>query len=398
MRDPAAEGAGQQARGPVQPSLQHPLDLRPGVRLSMPPSCPGAREQARATPGHTARPRSPAAVTVSRTWRCRSRPGDGTGSPATSSASRRRAGSRPRAGRAGSAEGLHQPSDVLARTAVAHPLELVEAPQLDLELEGGAALAAGERHQQPGVAALLTGSLDLLADEVDRALAVGRQHVVGEAGEVHGGTTDLMFGAPVVDYDPGRGCRRAVDAAYRSRSNRQGPRALPVRAECSSGRAAGRGPAPPAGGRLRPTAWRDTAERPRDSAAPLARGWPRTRSGFLTGGGLGGPVAGAGTGRDRPMPHRLAANAPRQARPPPRPPGCIPSTTASACYPFFDHHAAGPDVEPDRDPEALRAAWPTPGLVLPSRRCVRSALDAICARSPGLTGPHAAACTGTRCN
>src|SRR3954471_2738609 len=70
------------------------------------------------------------------------------------------------------AEGLHQPAHVLARAAVAHPLELVEVRQLDLELERGAALTAGQRDQQPGVAALLAGGLDLLADEVDRALPV----------------------------------------------------------------------------------------------------------------------------------------------------------------------------------------------------------------------------------
>src|SRR3954454_23425076 len=103
------------------------------------------------------------------------------------------------------AERLHQSADVLARAAVAHPLELVEARQLDLELEGGAALAACQRHQQPGVAALLAGGLDLLADEVDGALAVGRQHVVRKAGEVHGGPPDrMLLGDSVMGHDPGR--------------------------------------------------------------------------------------------------------------------------------------------------------------------------------------------------
>jgi hypothetical protein len=58
---------------------------------------------------------------------------------------------------------------------VAHPLELVEAAQLDLELQRGAALAARQRHQEPGVAPLAPGGLDLAADELDRASAVGRQ-------------------------------------------------------------------------------------------------------------------------------------------------------------------------------------------------------------------------------
>src|SRR3954447_26825181 len=127
------------------------------------------------------------------------------------------------------AEGLHQPADVPARAAVAHTLEPVEARQLDLEPERRAALAAGERHQQAGVAALVAGGLDLLADEVDGALAVGRQQVVGEAGEVQGGPPDLAFGGFIVNHDPGRGYRRAVGAAYRRLLGRQGSRVPLVR-------------------------------------------------------------------------------------------------------------------------------------------------------------------------
>ena len=86
------------------------------------------------------------------------------------------------------AEGLHQAGAVLARVAaaVAHPLELVEAAHLDLELQRGPALAAGQRHQQSGIAAIAAGRFDLAADKVDRALTVGRQYVIGEAGEIHG--------------------------------------------------------------------------------------------------------------------------------------------------------------------------------------------------------------------
>src|SRR4051812_20071669 len=84
------------------------------------------------------------------------------------------------------AEVLHQAGNVLARVAaMAHPLELVEAVQLDLELQRGAALTAGQGHQQAGVAAVTASGLDLTADKVDRALTVGGQHIVGEAGEVH---------------------------------------------------------------------------------------------------------------------------------------------------------------------------------------------------------------------
>ena len=60
--------------------------------------------------------------------------------------------------------------------------------QLDLELQCRAlAMAPGQRHQQPRVEALAARRLDLAADEVERALAVDRQHVIGKAGEIHGG-------------------------------------------------------------------------------------------------------------------------------------------------------------------------------------------------------------------
>jgi hypothetical protein len=102
---------------------------------------------------------------------------------------------------------------------MAHPLELVEAAQLDLELQRGAALAARQRHQEPGVAPLAPGGLDLAADELDRASAVGRQHVVREAGEVHGGAPDRPD-LRRLRRDLGREARGAVAAAYRRSSGR----------------------------------------------------------------------------------------------------------------------------------------------------------------------------------
>jgi hypothetical protein len=46
-------------------------------------------------------------------------------------------------------------------------------------------VAARQRHQHPGVQVIVARSLDLAADERDRALPVLRQYVVAEAGEIH---------------------------------------------------------------------------------------------------------------------------------------------------------------------------------------------------------------------
>ena len=55
-------------------------------------------------------------------------------------------------------------------------VELVEAGQLDLELQRRAVAApAGQRHQQPGVETVAARRLDLAADEVDRARPVDRR-------------------------------------------------------------------------------------------------------------------------------------------------------------------------------------------------------------------------------
>src|SRR5205085_453399 len=72
------------------------------------------------------------------------------------------------------AERMH-PVAGLGRRAgalVAEPVELVETLQLDFELQGRAAVAAGHRDQQPGVELVLARRLDLALDEFDPALAV----------------------------------------------------------------------------------------------------------------------------------------------------------------------------------------------------------------------------------
>src|SRR5205823_12997846 len=55
-----------------------------------------------------------------------------------------------------------------------------------LELQSHAiAMSPGQRQQGPSVEAVVAGSLDLAANELDRALAVDRQHVVGKSGQIH---------------------------------------------------------------------------------------------------------------------------------------------------------------------------------------------------------------------
>ena len=77
-------------------------------------------------------------------------------------------------------------SELRADTVLTELVELIESVQLDLELQRRTAMAAGQRHQQPGRKAGLAGGLDLEPDEVDRALAVDRQHVIRKASKVHG--------------------------------------------------------------------------------------------------------------------------------------------------------------------------------------------------------------------
>jgi len=52
-------------------------------------------------------------------------------------------------------------------------------------------MAAGQRNQQAGREAGLAGGINFELDEVDRALAVDRQHIIGKPGKVHSDPPDL---------------------------------------------------------------------------------------------------------------------------------------------------------------------------------------------------------------
>src|SRR5205823_1484956 len=73
-----------------------------------------------------------------------------------------------------------------ADAAMAELIELLELLQLDLELQcRTVAMAAGQRHQQPGSEAIAASRLDLAADKVDRALPIDRQQIIGKTRQVH---------------------------------------------------------------------------------------------------------------------------------------------------------------------------------------------------------------------
>jgi Luciferase-like monooxygenase len=78
-------------------------------------------------------------------------------------------------------EGVHPVSCLLRRSnaAVAELVELVEARQLDLELQRSPLpRSAGERYEHPGIETIGASRVRLTADEVDRALAIDWQHIV----------------------------------------------------------------------------------------------------------------------------------------------------------------------------------------------------------------------------
>jgi hypothetical protein len=83
---------------------------------------------------------------------------------------------------------MHPLLDVLcrARTTAPELVQLIEARQLDLELESRAAtLAARKRHKQAGLQPVVDGRLDLFADKLNTLLAVDRQQVVGKTRDIH---------------------------------------------------------------------------------------------------------------------------------------------------------------------------------------------------------------------
>src|SRR3954454_6862168 len=94
------------------------------------------------------------------------------------------------AGRCGQnlAERVHPVAGLLARsdTARAELIELIEAGQLDLELQRRTlAATAGQWHEQLGVETVAARRLDLAADEVDRAPPVDRQKLIGKPRQIH---------------------------------------------------------------------------------------------------------------------------------------------------------------------------------------------------------------------
>jgi hypothetical protein len=72
------------------------------------------------------------------------------------------------------AESAHPVAGRLFRfhAAIAELIELIQAGELDLELQRRAAWTAREWHQQAGIKLLAPGGFDLAMDEVDRTLAI----------------------------------------------------------------------------------------------------------------------------------------------------------------------------------------------------------------------------------
>src|SRR4029079_17513648 len=93
-----------------------------------------------------------------------------------------------RRGKKNLAEGVHPVAALALRASAAmtEGLELVEALECDFELQGGSTVGARQRDQNARLEPALAGGLELLVNGVQRALPVGRCHVVGKSGEVHG--------------------------------------------------------------------------------------------------------------------------------------------------------------------------------------------------------------------
>src|SRR5215203_3164596 len=95
------------------------------------------------------------------------------------------------------AERVHPIAGLLARSdaARAEPVELIEARQLDLELQRDIiTAAAGQRHEKSCVKTVAARRLDLATDELDRPRSVDRQKLVGKPRQIHGSAPALSRG------------------------------------------------------------------------------------------------------------------------------------------------------------------------------------------------------------
>jgi hypothetical protein len=91
------------------------------------------------------------------------------------------------------AEGVHPGTCLLTRsdTAPAKLIKLVEAGQLQLKLQSGTVVPAGDRDQQICGQPLLAGSSYLAPNEFDGPLTISRHHIVGKPSEIHAGSSWL---------------------------------------------------------------------------------------------------------------------------------------------------------------------------------------------------------------
>jgi hypothetical protein len=109
------------------------------------------------------------------------------------------------------AEGVEKLTRLFARSETSAPelVELVEAVQLKLELEGSSGGPPRERDEEASVEAARSSRLDLLSHKVHRSLAIDRQNVVREARDVHANLLSVM------DDDQGGGSKARGDRQLR---------------------------------------------------------------------------------------------------------------------------------------------------------------------------------------
>ena len=69
---------------------------------------------------------------------------------------------------------------------MAQLLQLLELGELHFELQRRAALAASQRHEQPGAEPVRARGFDLAVNQLERPVPVRRLDIVGKAGEKYG--------------------------------------------------------------------------------------------------------------------------------------------------------------------------------------------------------------------